>query len=146
MVRRRGARYSRGGGLLTSMENRGGPAGGPLCHRRVSLIGQDVTVGVGRRGDDLVATSRVHVVTSQVRHGRGQCHVWMILRVVMIVGLRTVMHVRELSLVIITTVRCLIGVIILPGILGRIHGCGCGGARCPGEASRMIIAMMDLIH
>lgn len=134
-----------GAGLLSSVKNPGGSAGGPLCHRGVSLIGQGVAVGVGGRGDDLVAAGRVHVVTSQVRHGRGQRHVRMVLRVVVIVGLRTVVHVRDLGLVVLAAVRRLVGVVVLSGVLARVHGRGGGGGRRPGEAGRMVLAVVDLV-
>lgn len=66
----------------------------------------------------------------------------MILRM-MVVGLRAVVHVRDLGLIVVGAgVRCLsVGVVTLAGVLAMVHG---GPRRAPGET--VWLAMMDLIH
>lgn len=80
-----------------------------------------------------------------MRHGRGQRHVRMVLRVMVgVVGLRV--HVRDLRLIVLAAVRRLVGVVgTLAGVLARIHA---RGRRCrrPGEAGWMVLAVMNLIN
>lgn len=78
----------------------------------------------------------------QVRHRRGERHIGMILRM-MVVGLRAVVHVGDLGLIVVAAgVRCLgVGVVALASVLAVVHR---GPRRAPGET--VGLAMMNLIH
>lgn len=68
----------------------------------------------------------------------------MILRM-MVVGLRAMVHVRDLSLIIVATVHAWglgIGVVTLAGVLAVVHRSG--PRRAPAEA--VSLAVMNLIH
>lgn len=139
--------------LLVPLEDPGGPAG-PLYQRRVLLLRQNVTRRlVARRGcnnsggRDIVAGlsltgHRVQMMTGQVRHRRSERHIGMILGM-MVVGLRAVVHVRDLGLIVVAAgVRRLsVSVVTLAGVLAMVHG---GSRRAPGET--VCFAVMDLVH
>lgn len=153
VVGHRGTGHARG--LLVPLEDPGGSAG-PLYQRRILLLGQNVTgrlvarrSGNNSRGRDVIARGlrltghRVQMMAGQMhrRHRRGEGHIGMVLRM-MIVGLRTVMHVGDLGLIVVAAVRRLgIGVVTLTGVLAVVDR---GSRRAPGETVRL--AVMDLIH
>lgn len=149
MVGHRGTGHARG--LLIPLEDPGGPTG-PLYQRWILLLGQNITGRfVARRGGsrNIVAGGltghRVQMMTGrhrQVRHRRGERHVGMVLRM-MIVGLRAVVHVGDLGLIVVAAGvwRLGIGVVALAGVLAVVHR---GPRRAPGET--VGLAMMDLIH
>jgi len=151
VVGHRGAGHARS--LLVPLEDPGGSAG-PLYQRWILLLRQNVTRRlVARRGcnnsggRDIVAGlsltgHRVQMMTGQVRHRRSERHIGMVLRM-MVVGLRAVVHVRDLGLIVVAAgVRRLsVGVVTLAGVLAMVHG---GPRRAPGET--ICFAVMDLVH
>lgn len=130
VIGHRGTGHARG--LLVPLEDPGGPAG-PLYQRWILLLRQDVTGRfVVRRGSNnsrgrnivtgCLSLTGHRMMASQMHgvHGGGEGHIGMVLRM-MVVGLRTVVHVGDLGLIVIAAVRLAIGVVALAGVLAVIH-------------------------